>query len=203
MNTDISRIYETESEFNAFCDILITAVCNRCRKLNKLLPNIQFKQPHGLISHHRGYINSIIKSNTDAVPLLDKFFNDPEHGFFHGLMTAFVAFLKFKENTKIDSEQSFNRLIEILSSCILHDILKCNAIPYCVSRHDEELKQFFSKLCPETFTHSDPKNDADPIVIADRMELQRYLDCDDWLDERFTTSLSSYNEYVQHWSTYI
>lgn len=133
--------------------------------------------------HHNGIINTFLTATKRYdKKMLDNFYNDTEHGFFHGLMTAFICYLINEDNkivTKIDS------LEKTFISATLHDFLKANGIEQKL--HDTELKQLYSNLNDETYVHSDPpeKFYNKHLIIADRLELRRYPDYLNWVDERF------------------
>jgi hypothetical protein len=90
-----------------------------------------------------------------------------EHGSFHGLMTAFCAFV-------LSPEPACERL---LVSCLLHDFARTFGP---VEGHDARLADYFPGLLPETYDHSAPKR-LSTLVRADRLELQRYPDHREWL----------------------
>ena len=54
---------------------------------------------------------------------IDNFYNDTEHGFFHGLMVSFIMYL-----INLDSNNPIELRPEHYVSTILHDFLKSNLI---------------------------------------------------------------------------
>ena len=125
------------------------------------------------------YLYSILKCDMEKN---DKFFNDTEHGFFHGLMASFICYV-INNDTKLTEKKS--DLTQLFISATLHDFLKCNNVPQ--EEHDKKLKQYYPKLCEETYVHSNPpdKYFRKHLIIADRLELRRYPDYKSWVDDRF------------------
>ena len=152
--------------------------CGRCSPLGKSWP------------HHSGKINSYIKCSKplckkSIASCLDKFNDDIEHGTFHGLMTAFCAYL-------ISSSSDRRNFEKIFSSCLLHDFIKSiegNNAYY----HDQRLKEYFPSLLNETYGHkvlADQYSNS-YLILADRLELMRFSDHRDWADDRLTLALNS------------
>ena len=85
------------------------------------------------------------------------------------------------------------------SSALLHDFLKVNG--YEQELHDSELINFFDKLLPETYQHSNPsdKYKNNLLIKADRVELRRYNDYKEWVDERFYNLIFSLSEKTQNY----
>ncbi len=111
-----------------------------------------------------------------------KYFDDIEHGFFHGLMVSFMCYLINDEPSLVERK---NDLHQIFASATLHDFLKPNGVPQ--KEHDVKLRNYYDKLCEETYSHSNPpESDQNKhLIIADRLELRRYSDYKDWVDQRF------------------
>ena len=107
-------------------------------------------------------------------------------------MATFVMYL-----IHLDSNNT-NQLTDIdYSSTILHDFLKSNG--YQQELHDKELIHFFDKLVPETYQHSNSsdKYKNNLLIKADRIELRRYDDYKEWVDERFYNLVSSLSKKTQ------
>lgn len=69
---------------------------------------------------------------------------------------------------------------KLLTSCLVHDFIKCS---HGEEGHDKKLLDFFPRIDPITFSHSDPKDENHLLVRADRLELQRFSNCKEWMDE--------------------
>jgi hypothetical protein len=140
------------------------------------------------------YAFPICDITTDCV---DNYMKDPEHGLFHGLMACFVCYL-IKDDANIKQQENLN---QIYISLLLHDFLKCNN--YSQEDHDKCLVQYYDKLSPITYTHSNPKKDDESsyIILCDRIELRRYDDYKDWVDHKyhniFNTMESKTNERLE------
>jgi hypothetical protein len=156
LNNKLTLFFETFSEM----------ICSRC------VENKDFY-------HHNGIFNEFIKSKKNINTYIDSYFNDFEHGFFHGIMTCFIAYLIMDCDNKIDEHD------KIFSSCLLHDFLKANN--YSQEEHDKLLVEYFDNLMDQTYIHSNPSfNDEHNILIlSDRIELRRYNDYNEWVDDRF------------------
>lgn len=153
--------------FNDFLHKYIEYLCSRCEGKG----------------HNKGVINNYLKpKNPISIDFLENYFDDAEHGFFHGLTASFIVYLVNERNYK---NNKVDNLEKHFASSTLHDFLKCNG--YSQNDHDKKLVDFFDKLLEETYSHSDPKDkDYDKhIIIADRLELRRYDDYKDWVDKRF------------------
>ena len=114
------------------------------------------------------------KSQKKTHGFIENYFYDVEHGFFHSFCCCYISYII---NDKIDEK--------IVLSLFLHDFLKCNG--YKQELHDKELVNYYPNLLPETYIHSNPpKHYEDKLVIfCDRIELRRYPDYKDWVDERY------------------
>ena len=166
-NENLKNLNDLTSTFNRFMHKYISFFCGRCEG----------------IGHHKGLINQFLRPITHYKPdMLNRFFNDTEHGFFHGLMASFVCFV-INEDGKLVEKTS--DLEKIFMSATLHDFLKANGVEQ--KEHDRQLKKIFPKLCEETYVHSDPpsKYNNKHLIIADRLELRRYPDYLEWVDNRF------------------
>tara|TARA_Y100000034_G_C6888397_1_gene408277 strand:- start:947 stop:2224 length:1278 start_codon:yes stop_codon:yes gene_type:complete len=143
--------------------------------------------------HNDGFINNYLTpteqsviSNTD----LENFFNDVEHGFFHGLMTCFVSYLIINGHCESISFYGSNRygsvrLEKLFSSCLLHDFLR---IKDEYDKHDQQLYKYFPLLDDVVYNHSNPNKNQElhEIIKADRLELRRYGDHLEWLKDTST-----------------
>jgi hypothetical protein len=113
---------------------------------------------------------------------VNNYFSDSEHGFFHGLMVSFMCYLINDESTLVERK---SEIYQIFASATLHDFLKPNGVHQ--KEHDVKLRNYYDKLCEETYSHSNPpETDQNKhLIIADRLELRRYNDYKDWVDQRF------------------
>lgn len=166
-NANLKPLNELTSHLNNFFHIYISFFCGRCEGKG----------------HHKGIINNYLKSKCGYNEVvIERFFKDTEHGFFHGLMASFICYLINIDGnlvTKVD------KLEKIFMSATLHDFLKANGIEQKL--HDKELRKVYPDLLEETYVHSDPpeKFHNHHLIIADRLELRRYSDYKTWVDDRF------------------
>lgn len=127
---------------------------------------------------------------------LSSFMSDTEHGFFHGLCTAFHFFLLERERFAtddmrdlfVDSARGRARAENELLTCLVHDFHRVVVGP---AGHDQELQRWFhpDQLDRSTLTHSKPP-EITPLVLADRLELQRYPDWGNWFNKNMTPGVS-------------
>jgi hypothetical protein len=144
--------------------------------------------------HHIFILKKYFYSDNINKKMIENWFSDIKHGYFHGLMVGFIAYffikyiydydfgtIKFSEKVKERKlyYKKFNDLGKIFFSCFLHDFVKCTDGD---KDHDIKLKSFFPNLLEETYRHSKPNdNEWDNILItADRIELRRYDDYNEW-----------------------
>ena len=171
----IKLLNMVSSCFNKFLHKYISFFCGRCEGKG----------------HHKGIINTFIQSlKKYDIKMIENFFDDTEHGFFHGLMASFICYVINEDGTLVEKK---NSLEKIFISATMHDFLKANGVPQ--KDHDIKLKGFYPNLCNETYVHSDPpeKYHKKHLIIADRLELRRYPDYKSWVDERFHTLYKKMN----------
>lgn len=144
--------------------------------------------------HNDGFINDFLTPTEKSVVTdsdLEKYFNDSEHGFFHGLMTCFMSYLiingQYKSIQKHGASRRYGneRLEKLFSSCMLHDFLR---IDDKFDKHDQQLCGYFPLLDGVVYNHSNPNSNQETheIIKADRLELRRYKDHLEWLKDTST-----------------
>lgn len=158
----------TFRHLDTYLDSCIDMICSRCSGNHDC--------------HHKGLIQSFLTPTKSSSHLLDAYFQDTEHGLFHGIMCGFIISLLHKDkNIGVD-----NCILEKeYASAFLHDILKCNG--YSQEEHDARLSEFYPNLNDETYMHSNPHITLQNkyLILADRIELTRYPDYKSWVDERY------------------
>jgi len=190
--TDLHKI---ENIFNEFLNEISYYICSRCnlKKKHPIYGHLNKKDALNLpddckinYQHHRGEFNNYIKSKKKFnKQYLENYFNDLEHGLFHGIMTSFILFLINKDPNLIPIDQKKEYFEKDFASSLLHDFLKCNQ--FSQQNHDKELIHYFDNLNIETYSHSNPpaKFYNKHLILSDRLELRRYPDYYHWVDERF------------------
>jgi len=166
-NEKLKVLRNLTETFDRFLHKYISFFCGRCEG----------------IGHHKGIINDYLRPISEYKPdMLHRFFADAEHGFFHGMMASFICFVINEDGKLVEKT---NSLEKIFMSATLHDFLKANGVEQ--KEHDRQLKKLFPKLCDETYVHSNPtkKYFNKHLIIADRLELRRYPDYKEWVDDRF------------------
>lgn len=164
----MNSLSRTFQHLDMYLDSCIEMVCSRCGRNPK--------------SHHNGLIQTFITPKKSTSHLLDAYFQDTEHGLFHGIICGFIISLLHKDKN-IGGKNCI--LEKEYSSAFLHDILKCNG--YSQEEHDARLSEFYPNLKDETYTHSNPPDISQNqyLILADRIELTRYTDYKSWVDERY------------------
>lgn len=136
--------------------------------------------------HSDGFISKILIQNKQnrikniSFNELEEWSNDIYHGFFHGLITGFIYYFYKKLYLITDPKliAKDDNEIHILMSCVLHDFCKKQ------ENHDKVLRNIFPLLPEITYTHSNPDEtyNTDPLIVSDRVELQRFPEHLDWID---------------------
>lgn len=166
-NQDYNALQSLSNEFNRFIHVYISYFCGRCEGKG----------------HHKGIINTYLQSTSNYNPkIINNFFNDVEHGFFHGLMASFICYIINKDGKLVNKVKDLEK---IFISATLHDFLKANGVEQ--KSHDKELRRIYPNLEEATYIHSDPPETywKHHLIVADRLELRRYPDYKSWVDERF------------------
>ena len=173
-------ILTADKKFENFLDVFTDMICRRC--VGK--------------EHSKGIFMSFIQAAT-PVQHMDRFFNDTEHGMFHGVMSCYMAFLVSQGRHFPDGERE-----RLFASVLLHDFVRATSEEE--KSHDKLLTNVYPKLIPETFIHSaPPEKDKDhDLIIADRLELRRYDDYEDWVDDRFHATMNVLPEETQNYIDY-
>lgn len=202
-----------EKRLEEYLDLLELVLCKRCwRRTHNL----------GKPYHHHGGILQIIESAKLSRNYIDAWKSDLEHGLCHGLVVGFFAtFLSGKmEEFKISictegSNWSRSRGVKVESSklkpyvaenfimsCLFHDLMKCVGEE---EDHDLKLRNVFSNFEEEIYTHGNPPSPNHPLVKADRLELFRFDDHEEWVDmEKLRPALSGYGELaIRHFYKHI
>lgn len=179
-----------EQRLESYLDLLELTLCKRCWRES----NDKGKPYH----HHGGLLQILESSKLDRLSI-DSWRADTEHGFCHGFVTSFFAtylshqMSKFRKEISTDGSMwSVSQGIEVVGSkhkaynaenfivaCLFHDLLKCLGSD---KDHDVRLKEIFNGFDKEVYTHSNPTDNKHPLVGADRMELMRFEDHDQWVD---------------------
>jgi hypothetical protein len=122
---------------------------------------------------------------------------DTDHGLLHGLITAYFA-VKLAGEWTIPEIRENADLQRLIASCLVHDYAK---VANGNEPHDQELREYFSLLLPETYSHSNPLDNV-PLVQADRAELLRYED-KSWIDlDKVLENLPHETAHFEVWAFY-
>lgn len=178
--------WDTQDAFHHFLGYLQLLLCGRCYR--DAWKTIDFPK-HG---HSYGVAIAILSDSPAFRQGANKWFmNDLEHGLFHGICTAFMAYLsEYQEYQQPYTLESFGTNIpdmsvgareRMLMSCLLHDYGRA----FDTRNHDWILAHSFPALEPVTFRHREPtpQDELHPLVIGDRLELQRFKDWESWVDQ--------------------
>ena len=177
-----SKIFRVNRNFHDYLVFIKSLVCAKC----------------SLDRHSRGGFMFLLDQGPKISPSeFNSWLEDEEHGFLHGLMVGFWAYLKFRQDKcLLESATAYGPspwqrqdykptgrdiLCErIIYSCLFHDFMK--TIGYS-NDHDSLLAQVFPFCVDETYSHACPagKPDEWTLVMGDRIELLRFDDHRDWV----------------------
>ena len=166
----MNSLSETFQQINTYFDYCIDMLCSRCSG-NKII-------------HHNGIINTFLQPTKKLKDeFFNKYFEDIEHGLFHGIMCGFIISLIHKDKNLMKKEICI--MEKEYCSAFLHDILKCNG--FSQEEHDKCLSEYYPNIKNEAYIHSNPPENLqnEYLIIADRIELTRYKDNKSWVDERY------------------
>lgn len=139
---DLLKFENQISVFDNFLKLFIHYICSRCFQLEKYI-------------HHNGSINNVLSPKREiSKTYYENYFDDHEHGFFHGLSCCYIIYLL---HGKYHSDFPDIKLEKTFASALIHDFLKCNGFPQ--ETHDRELISFFPNLLPETYVHGNPPSE--------------------------------------------
>ena len=150
-----------------FIKTFTTKLCKKCNE------NYAYTVDEDFIPNNSKFIELLIPTNRLDEEFFKNFINDTEHGLFHGICCCYIGYLL--------SGKNFNE--NLMMSLVMHDFLKCNG--FSQETHDNELFNYYEKLLPETYTHSNPEDDTKLLIKCDRIELMRYTDYKNWVDRRY------------------
>jgi len=158
-SNDVRNLTHIERNLNYFMDKFASMICVTC--------NQGFNSTD--IYHHNGHLNQLIydwKNITESD--INNYFADTEHGFFHGLFTAFISDYLSSETPFINTAQRIN-LAEYKRSSLVHHgqicyeydtNFKLNELGYAVS--PEQIKTITSCLMHDFLkTKGHPNKDHD------------------------------------------
>ncbi len=153
---------DAETRIGECLQTVIEALCQRCA-----LPPTKPRHHHGPI--HKPLIP---RAGTVGYGQLDAYFDNVEHGFFHGVCTYIAAGLATDQP----------RDERLMASTLLHDFVK--TIGGDPETHDSLLRDVYPGLQPVTYCHSKPPAEytLDPLVVGDREELFRFPDAHAWVE---------------------
>ena len=186
---------EAEDNLSSFLCYMSLLNCKRCWRRrwhlkNKVNWTAKYNRPW---HHHGGLLHLLSNAKNITEEDVNLWSNDLGHGFLHGFVTAFWAFLfEDRDNLIQDSVRGFFKGREkaenylsremypekLIIACLFHDYLKCKGID---KEHDIKLKNYFDYLDERTYTHSTPVDNSFSLIQGDRIELLRFGDCS-WID---------------------
>lgn len=177
---------QNESKLNEFLEFFELALCKRCWAES-------YREVCAPYHHHGGLLELINSISLDRSEFTSWLF-EPYHGFTHGFVVLFLAYclcLSEQKDELLGSLFFYNERRALppriksgevfFMSCIIHDYLKV-----CGKKdHDSKLFDLIDTLDPVVYTHSNPseKDQSNPIIGADRIELMRFDDHAEWCDQ--------------------
>ena len=166
----MNSLSQTFQRLDTYLDLCIDMICSRCSA--------------NTLTHHKGTINTFLKPKKKIPSVFfEKYFEDTEHGLFHGIMCGFIISLIHEDKNM--KKEGLCIMEKEYCSAFLHDFLKCNE--FAQEEHDRCLSEFYPELKNETYVHSNPPENlqCEYLIIADRIELTRYEDNKSWVDDRY------------------
>lgn len=167
---DRASYFDTCATLDTIIDTISLFACKRCNP-----------RPHTSFHHPGKWMQIVQPEKKISVDTFQQWVDDAEHGLFHGFSTFIAAALTVPHlitcRTTVDilgnGLCNFERMIV---ACLLHDFGRF----LDSDNHDGVMREYFPKIQPAVFTHSDPPNELDHLVVGDRAELRRFKDFDTW-----------------------
>lgn len=193
----IQSIIKINNLFYDFLDFLESLLCHCCYVWHN---NLNSKQLH----HMGGFLYLLSKNPKISYDQFQSFNKDIEHGFLHGICTAFWSYAQNENKkllyNKIAGSQGFKPVWEkdlseeaIYYSCLFHDFMKTINEN---DQHDQKLQNFFPLCIQETYRHEKPflTDNNNTLIVSDRIELFRYNN-NEWINK---DTLASSKFYIQN-----
>ncbi len=171
------------------------ALCSSCfRRHHQVLsrehPILQGRGSSGQYNHATGLVlKRLEESGPVSAEAVQKWFDDRDHGLFHGICTALAGAMC--EPQRLTSTEALVCQVKekepwttnYFLSAVLHDF--CRGGLGIEAGHDAALEKLFPGLLPETYSHSSPSPafENEPLIIGDRLELLRFADYATWVDD--------------------
>lgn len=206
----VSNYFRLLHRIDRSLDSLLTFICTRnCCNWHITSPGPGNFQ-HVFWSHHSytGLSKHIWDGSYFTESQVLKFENDIEHGVAHGVFTYLAANLyepRIGERLLKRTHNSYDSLYrthdkgkynhdavneyydsptddeKLVPCCLFHDMYKCI---FSDEHHDTLLKEYFPRLDPAAYSHSNPGDEHinHPLIRGDRLELLRYDNADTWVD---------------------
>lgn len=159
-----------------------------CYKLSWILNSPKRQRLDGNNHTHGGVVDFLSRIKLPK-SICEKWILEPEHGFIHGFCTLYFAYQLHPNKKKLWDDlvwyekkvdrgrPRFTETDNLVVSCLLHDIMRL----IYNEDHDAKLTEISPLFLPETYTHSNPKEES-LLVWGDRLELMRFADHESWLD---------------------
>lgn len=174
---------ENERKLFEFLEFFELSLCKRCWAAN-------YNQNCRPYHHHGGVFEFIDNLNLEE-ECVKRWIADEEHGFLHGFMVLYFAFcLDDHKDDLWDSLFQYNeRKLNLpriklgekfIMTCLFHDLQKVNGY----DDHDAKLRNLSPNFEEVAYTHSDPSSSSHSLIGADRLELLRFKDSDEWCDKK-------------------
>ena len=215
----LEKYQDVETKLLHFLDFLSCNLC-KCKSTTLALPkhttrqpNLQEQREFGWNTrdscHHDALIfeSLKLKRDIDRSKVID-WVEDLEHGLFHGFCTAFLGawheWSKRKDEDFVNVEwykstaHGVNWIFpsKFVASCLLHDFGRFTGSE---TRHDAVVCEYFDVL-KLVANHSQP-DQVNSLVIADRLELRRYDDWHQWVEQGklsvFDDNIDVFYEYIR------
>jgi hypothetical protein len=185
---------KVEDDFRSFLRFIQLSCCKACWVKQARDPQFKELEPMAWESDHHAHSSGGLLPILSQCRKLDetKFKNwvlDEEHGFVHGLITCFFAYMSLPDAVKESYKAELWNLnledypnlpftaAKFVVGCLFHDLIKSTT--GINGNHDENLRSFYPGL-PEIFYKHQEPTEMHPLVYGDRVELNRYSNVAEW-----------------------
>jgi hypothetical protein len=188
MKAHVRNYIAVNNKLFSLLNILEFLLCKSCYRRENPHEDIVLTSYH----HHGRFFDILFDCPKIEIDKLKLWENDTLHGLFHGFCTLFMASYYMEKLTSISAINAIDRhgqtpsqIEKMIASCLFHDFYKViKEIGDDDETHAKKLKEWFPKLLPQTFNHTNPNEQQEkhPLIVGDRLEHHRYPEHQEWID---------------------
>jgi hypothetical protein len=150
--------------------------------------------------HHSGLIIKRMSGpGTLSTKAIKRWMRDEDHGLAHGVATAFIsmwlkypegiphkAFMVLHDRPPQNARDERPDNTQLMLGSMLHDFVRGSGRHEPAANHAQRLKLYFDQLEDYVYTHTEgDEKDTRPMICADRVELRRFQDNEEWIKPSF------------------